>query len=133
MNDPLILSLANGEPAAINWIVGAARAVVAGRGNEGLESAARLSKTHAYRMRGLRDGYLRQAARLLGNGVAIGPKELLAAVERFRTGRWSQWHKLDLVPPYACDLEVALFNAFKCGEPPGTSQGLGRILSPKLK
>jgi hypothetical protein len=128
VNDPLILSLATREPAAIDWIIAAARAVVAGRGNEGLESAAMLSKTHAGRMRGLRDGYLRQAARLLGNGVAVGPKELLAAVERFRVGRWAQWHTLDRAPTYACDLEVALFNAFRCGEPPGTAQGLGRIL-----
>lgn len=127
--DNLILSLAAGDPSAGEWIRKAAIAVVASRGDVGLEKAARLSRTASRRRQGLRDAYLRQAALIVGGGRPAGPKEMHAVLRRFESGLWRDWRSRWAAPDYASELEVALFNALKAGAIPTTPQGLGRALS----
>jgi hypothetical protein len=127
--DNLLLPLAQGDPAAVDWIIRAARVVVATRGDMGLEEAASLARTPLGRRRGLRDAYLRQAALIVGGGRLAGPKEMHALLRQFAGGLWKDWQGRREAPSYASDLEVALFNAFRAGDVPTTPQGVGGALS----
>lgn len=127
-NDHLIFRLATGEEEAVAWVIACARVVVDQRGAISLEAACKLSRSKAGRLRALRNEYIGQAARALGNGQPAHQTELHRAFERFRRETWPDWRQRRYAPENCTAVERCLFNAMKTGDVPRTPQMLGRIV-----
>jgi hypothetical protein len=127
--DHLIPLLAGEDPAAIAWIVGAARIVVASGGSVSLERAAKLAATERQRARAMRDAHIARAACALAGGTRLAtPLQLWRAFSDFRRACWPIWQAMREPPPGASLAEASMFWSLKSGVVPVTPQGLGRIL-----
>lgn len=81
-----------------------------------------------------RDEFLRYAARLLpphDTGWSRS-QALCAEVRKFAGQQWLAWLAGSAPPPYATDLQRALFHAMRAGggEVPRTARGLHKVLNP---
>jgi hypothetical protein len=112
--------LANGRAEAedLAWLSKGFSAFLGAGGALPLERCLGLPRNDSALRRACRDYWLRKAWKALRTEMSPWRRseKLAIAVRDFQSRQWVRWRALDDVPPFASELEAALFQAFRSAE-----------------
>ena len=102
----------------LDWLSKGFSAFLANGGTLPLERCLRLPSKDGALRRAYRDQWLRTAWKMAGGDLSPWCRsEMLAVkVRTFAARQWVRWRTLQVAPPEASELEIALFHAFRARE-----------------